>query len=810
MIKNYLKIAWRNLNKNKGYSIINIGGLAIGIAACLLILQYVTFELGYEDFHTKKDRIYRVKQDRYDNGKLSTEWAAGAFAVGNNLAEAIPEIEDYVKVVETGDLIVKVKDEVLKIENVFFAGSSFFSIFSYPLIDGDINTVLMEPYTAAISETTALKVFGTRDAVGKSVLISGGHTYKITGVYKDMPSNTQLKPNFLASYASFVEQVKANSQGDEIQDPETWWTSDGCLTYFLLQEGADPKEVEAKFPPIVDQGIGEFMRRLNASVTYSLQKLTDIHLYSNYIMEPAPNGDGKTVYLLIGIAFFILLIAWINYINLATARAVGRAREVGVRKVVGSGRKQLMVQFFIESAIFNGLALILALLVVMAVIPAFNQISGQHLSYSLFGESGFWFGLIGLFAFGVFLSGLYPAFVLSSFKPVEVLKGKLVSTKQGTLFRKSLVVFQFAASLFLLIGSLVVYQQIQYMRNQPLGMDMDQTLVLRPPIVSDSTFVRKKEAFKQALLQYPNIKNVAVSSLVPGEGEGNNAGGIRLVEQDESQQKQYRFLRVDYDFIPLYNIKMIAGRAFSKDFGADRQAVIFNRTGITQLGFDKPEEAIGKQIEFWGDQCTIVGVAENFHQESLREAYDPLILRLDPNLNGYFSLKSGTDQLGRTMHQVRTEWDKFFPGNTYEYFFLDDNFDEQYRADRQFGTVFGIFTLLAILIACLGMFGLASYMTLQRTKEIGVRKVLGASVTEILKLLYEEFVVLLSLAFVLAIPFSWFIANNWLQGYAFRIGMHWTYFVLPFLLIVIIALITVSFQTIKAALVNPVKSLRTE
>src|SRR5690606_30557670 len=416
---------------------------------------------------------------------LSTEWAAGAFAVGNNLAEAIPEIEDYVKVVETGDLIVKVKDEVLKIENVFFAGSSFFSIFSYPLIDGDINTVLMEPYTAAISETTALKVFGTRDAVGKSVLISGGHTYKITGVYKDMPSNTQLKPNFLASYASFVEQVKANSQGDEIQDPETWWTSDGCLTYFLLQEGVDPKEVEAKFPPIVDQGIGEFMKRWNASVTYSLQKLTDIHLYSNYIMEPAPNGDGKTVYLLIGIAFFILLIAWINYINLATARAVGRAKEVGVRKVVGSRRKQLMVQFFIESAIFNGLALILALLVVVTVIPAFNQISGQHLSYSLFGESGFWFGLIGLFAIGVFLSGLYPAFVLSSFKPVEVLKGKLISTKQGTLFRKSLVVFQFAASLFLLIGSLVVYQQIQYMRNQPLGIDMDQTLVLRPPIVSD-------------------------------------------------------------------------------------------------------------------------------------------------------------------------------------------------------------------------------------------------------------------------------------------------------------------------------------
>ena len=810
MIKNYIKIAWRNLSKNKVYSIINIGGLAIGIAACLLILQYVTFELSYEDFHTKKDRIYRVKQDRYDNGKLSTEWAAGAFAVGNNLAEAIPEIEDYVKVVETGDLIVKIQDEILKIEKVFFAGNSFFSIFSYPLLDGDINTVLMEPYTAAISETTALKIFGTRDAVGKSVLISGGHTYKITGVFKDMPSNTQLKPNFLASYASFVEQVKANSQGDEVQDPETWWTSDGCLTYFLLQKGAHPKKVEAKFPPIVDQGIGEFMKRYNASVTYSLQRLTDIHLYSNYIMEPAPNGDGKTVYLLIGIAFFILLIALINYVNLATARAVGRAKEVGVRKVVGSQRKQLVVQFFIESGIFNGLALVLAMLIVVLTIPAFNQISGRHMSYSLFGESGFWLGLMMLFILGVFLSGLYPAIVLSSFKPVEVLKGKLVATKQGSFLRKSLVVFQFAASLFLLIGSLVVYQQIQYMRNQSLGINIDQTLVIKPPIVSDSTFIRKKKAFKEALLQYPTVKNVAVSSIVPGEGEGYNAGGIRLVGQDDSEQKQYRFLWVDYDFVPLYDIKLIAGRSFSEDFGADKEAVIFNRMGIELLGFEKPEKAIGKQIDFWGDQCTIVGVVENYHQESLREAYDPLILRLDPNSNGYFSIKSGTDKIGLTIQQVRGEWDKFFPGNTYEYFFMDENFDEQYRVDQQFGNVSAVFTLLGILIACLGMFGLASYMTLQRTKEIGVRKVLGASVLGILKLLYQEFVVLLSLAFLIAIPFSWFIANDWLNGYAFRIGIHWTFFVLPFLLILLIAMITVSFQSIKAALANPVKSLRTE
>lgn len=810
MFKNYLKIAWRNLSKNKVYSGINIGGLAIGIAACLLILQYVTFELSYEDFHTKKDRIYRIKQDRYDNGKLSTEWAAGAFAVGNNFAEAIPEIEDYVKVVETGDLIIKVQDELLKIEKVFFASSSFFTIFSYPLIDGDVRTVLEEPYTAAISETTALKIFGTKDAVGKSVLISGGYTYKVTGVFEDMPTNTQLKPNFLASYASFVDQVKSNSQGDEVQNPETWWVSDGCLTYVQLQNGVSPQDVEAKFPPVVEQGVGEFMKQFNASVTYSLMPLTDIRLYSNDIMEPAPNGDGKTVYLLIGIAFFILLIAWINYINLATARAIGRAKEVGVRKVVGSQRKQLILQFFVESAIFNGLALVLALLVMLLVIPAFNQISGHEMSYSLFFENSFWLSLTILFFLGVLLSGLYPAFVLSSFKPVEVLKGKMVATRQGTFLRKSLVVFQFASSLFLLIGSLVVYQQIQFMRNQSLGIDIDQTLVIRPPIVSDSTFTTKKKAFKEVLLQYPTIKDIAVSSTVPGEGGGFNAGGIRLVGQDESQQKQYRFLNVDYDFVTLFDIKMIAGRTFSEDFGADTEAVIFNRKGINLLGFDKPEEAIGKQIEFWGDQCTIVGVAENFHQESLREAYDPLILRLSPNINGFFSIKSGTDHIGQTIEQVRTEWDKFFPGNTYEYFFLDENFDEQYRADRQFGTVFGVFTVLAVLIACLGLFGLASYMTLQRTKEIGVRKVLGAPVSAILKLLYQEFFLLLALAFVIAVPFSWFLASNWLEGYAFSIDMHWLFFALPFVAIIVIALLTVSFQSIKASLANPVESLRTE
>jgi putative ABC transport system permease protein len=400
---------------------------------------------------------------------------------------------------------------------------------------------------------------------------------------------------------------------------------------------------------------------------------------------------------------------------------------------------------------------------------------------------------------------------LSGFKPIEVLKGKTGSTKQSALLRKSLVVFQFAASLFLLIGTATVYQQIQYMRKQSLGINIDQTLVIPPPIVGiDSTFLQKITAFKQGLQQQSAIKDITVSSSIPGEPVYWNAGGIKLVSEDESKQKQYRVIGVDYDYIKTYGMKMIAGRAFSKDYGSDKHSVIFNRKGIEQLGFNKPEEALGKKIDFWGDQYTIEGVAENFHQQSLREAFEPLILRLIPDVNGSISIKISAAQAAQTVKVVKTEWNKFFPGNTFEYFFLDDHFNEQYKADQRFGQVFGLFTSLAILVACLGLFGLASFTTLQRTKEIGIRKVLGASVTNILRLLFSEFVLLLVIAFLLATPIAWITTSNWLQGYAFRINLHWTYFVLPFVTIIVIALLTVSYQSLKAALSNPARSLRTE
>lgn len=806
MLTNHIKLAWRNIKRHKAYSGINIVGLAIGIASCLLILQYVSFELSYENFQTDKDRIYRVEQDRYDNGKLSTQWAAGAFGVGNAFKNGIPGIEDYVKLVQAGDIITDVQNHPLKVGKTFFASSSFFSIFTCPLIAGDKHTALKNVFTAALSETTAMRIFGTTNVVGKQLVLNRNSNYIITAVYKDAPLNTQIRPDLLLSYESFLKFARQPGY-----DPETAWESDGCLTYVLLHKGTDPKKVEAMFIPIADKFVGADMKKFNTSVIYNLQPLKDIHLYSHYMFEPGETGDGKTVYLLLGIAVFIIVIAWVNYINLATARAITRAREVGVRKAIGSQRRQLIIQFLSESAALNGIALLLAILLVMAAFPGFNALSGQQLSFTLFIQNNFWLGLFTLFVTGVFFSGLYPAFVLSGFKPIDVLKGKASGTKQNSLLRKSLVVFQFAASLFLLIGTVTVYQQIQFMRRQSLGLNIDQTLVITQPTVgTDSTYLLKISAFKEETSRQTDVESITASTSVPGEPISWNAGGIKLVEQDDSKQKQYRIIGVDYDYIKTYGLQLAAGRPFSRDFGSDDSSVIFNEKAVELIGFTKPEEALNKRIFFWGGTYTIVGIAKNFHQQSLRQDYEPLILRCIPGVNGPVSIKIKAADASQVITHIKAAWNKFFPGNTFEYFFLDDHFNDQYKADQRFGSVFILFTCLAILVACMGLFGLASFTTLQRTKEIGIRKVLGASINSILQLLYKEFTFLLAISFLIAAPLAWLASSQWLQSYAFRINVNWLYVVIPFLLIIAIAFVTVSFQSIKAAIANPVKSLRTE
>ena len=805
MLKNYLLVAFRNLSKNKAFSFINIVGLAIGMAACLLILQYVNFELSFDNFHVKKDRIYRINQDRYNNGKLSTQWAGGAFAPGSAFKAVLPEIEDFVKIVGAGQVLANYKDQKMVIKNDYFAGASFFNIFSFPLISGDPKTALKEPNTVVISEDVAQTLFHNIDPVGQSLVINSNKPLKITGVMKNLPVNSHMKFDFLQSYATLLKDNPPNKD----YNLDNAWLSDGCTTYLLLRPGVDPKVLEAKFIPVVKK-VYDAYKSAGEGGIYTLQPVQSIHLYSNRMLEFQPNGDGKSVYLLLGIAIFVIIIAWINYINLATARGIGRAKEVGVRKTLGSAKGQLITQFMLEAMLLNGLAILLAVVLILICLPGFSRVSGLQMGFDMFTRPVFWGSMLGIFVLGSFFSGFYPAIVLSSFRPVEVMKGKILASPKGVVLRKAMVVFQFAASIFLLIGSLTVFRQLKFMQNQKLGVKIDQTLVIKPPLIKVDSFYRDMSAFKQESLTQSAIKNITVSTSIPGEPVPWNAGGIKLTTADQSQGKQYRIIGSDYDYLAAYDLKLIAGRKFSKSFGDEPHSVVFNKKAVEQLGFNKPEEALGKRIDFWGQVYTIVGVVDNFHQQSLRDAYDAIIFRCIPDVRGYVSVKISTNNLPQTIADLKKTWSAFFPGDQFDYFFLDQHFNEQYQTDQRFGQVFGVFTGIAIFVACLGLFGLVSYTIVQRTKEIGIRKVLGASVNSILTLLYKDFAALVVISFVVSAPLAWYAISQWLQTYAFRVDIGPFLFLVPFLIVMVIAFATVSYLSIKAALTNPVKSLKTE
>ncbi|MEZ2335022.1 ABC transporter permease [Mucilaginibacter sp. RCC_168] len=805
MLKNYLLVAFRNLSKNKAFSFINIVGLAIGMAACLLILQYVSFELSFDNFHAKKDRIYRINQDRYNNGKLSTQWAGGAFAPGSAFKAVLPEIEDFVKIVGAGQLLANYKDQKMVIKNNYFASPSIFNIFSFPFISGDPKTALREPNTVVISEEVAQTLFRNANPVGQTLIVNNDKPLKITGVMKNIPANSHMKFDFLQSYNTLLKDNPPNKDFNL----DNAWLNDGCTTYLLLRPGVDSKVLERKFIPIVKKVYDGYKGSGEGGV-YTLQSVQSIHLYSNRMIEFQPNGDGKSVYLLLGIAIFVIIIAWINYINLATARGIGRAKEVGVRKTLGSAKGQLIAQFMLEAMLLNGLAIILALVFILICLPVFSRVSGLQMEFAMFTRPIFWGSLLGIFILGSFFSGFYPAIVLSSFRPVEVMKGKILASPKGVVLRKAMVVFQFAASIFLLIGSLTVFRQLTYMQNQKLGIKIDQTLVIKPPLVKVDSFYRSMSTFKQEVLAQSAVKSVTVSTTVPGEPVFWNAGGIKLTTADQTQGKQYRIIGGDYDYLTAYDQKLIAGRKFSKDYGDEPHSVVFNKKAAEQIGFNKPEDALGKKIDFWGQVYTIVGVVDNFHQQSLRDAYDAIIFRCIPDVRGSVSVKISSTNITQTVADLKKTWATFFPGDQFDYFFLDQHFNEQYKADQRFGQVFGVFTGIAIFVACLGLFGLVSYTIVQRTKEIGIRKVLGATVNSILTLLYKDFAALVVISFVISAPLAWYAISRWLQTYAFRIDIGPLLFFIPFTVVMVIAFATVSYLSVKAALTNPVKSLKTE
>lgn len=794
MIKNYFKIAFRNLWKNKVFSFINIMGLTVGMTACFLIFLYVKFELSYDSFNTKADRIYRVVSDI----KTPTEvlHANGpAWAVAPNAKDEFPEIESFVRIAGGDNVLIKKGNIKFQETNAAWADSALFKVFDFKLLKGNPNTALKEPFSIVFSETAAKKYFGKTDPMGQTLLITGDKLpAKVTGIMKDIPENSQVKADVFLSMTTITQKFN--------QSLDSQWGNYGASAYLLLKRGTNAKRLEKKFPEFLERRNGDEMKKLQMYPTLFLEPLREVYLYST--RDDSKTGHITNVYIFSIIAIFILLIACFNFINLTTARSAERAKEVGIRKVVGAGKKQLAGQFLGESVVLCLIAFVLTFFLSWLLLPLFNQLAGKTISSSIF-EHWNYLALLFFASIGIgLLAGIYPALVLSSFKPVVVLKGRFATGTRGIILRKGLVIAQFTISIALIISTIVVYNQMNFMQNQDLGFSKDQMMVI------DTNGDPAKNTFEESVKELPNVKSTALSGSVPG---GGNPGAYSEIENKhgDMQIANLDLYFVGFNFINQYKIKMVAGRGFSKDFGTDTtQAMVLNEAAVKLFGYTSPEQAIGKRFKQWGREGKIIGVMKNFHFRSLQEEIKPLSMRIEPGGCNLVSIKVAAANLPKTIAAVEKKWKTLIPDRPFNYYFLDEFFNRQYRSEVQFGHLFLNFAILAIFISCLGLLGLASYSTVQRTKEIGIRKVMGASVSNIVNLLSIDFLKLVLISFIIAAPLAWYFMHQWLKDFAYRININWWIFLVAGVTAVLVALFTISFQAIRAAIANPVESLRTE
>ncbi|WP_461053716.1 ABC transporter permease [Spirosoma arcticum] len=809
MFRNYVKIAWRNLLRNKAFTAINITGLALGMATCLLISLYVYRELSYDRFHKKADRIVRVTFRANMNGtKINEAHVMPPTAQG--LLRDYPEVREATRLRHAGELLLKKGNDLVREQAVAFVDATFFEVFSFPLVKGNAKTALLRPNTVVIAEKMARKYFGDANPIGKTLSPKGSNqALQITGVMADFPTNSHLRYDFLMAMAG-LDEARATS-----------WMQSEFYTYLVLPEGYDPKQLEAKLPQAVEKYMGPQIqqafgipfvkfREAGNDVGLRLQPLTDIHLHSDFAYDLSPSGDIQYVYGFGAIALFMLLIATFNFMNLSTAGATKRAGEVGIRKVMGSVRSALVWQFLVESLLLTTIALLLAVGLVLLVLPAFNTITGTSLSFNLLNAPGL---LPGLVLFGLVvgvLAGSYPAFFLSSFKPIAVLKGDTpfrgTAGRQRVSLRSVLVVIQFCLSFVLIVGTAVVSQQITFIRNTKLGYNKERVLVLH----ETGRLGKNETLFRQQLLQDSRVINASVSGYVPaGHSHNNNF----LVYGDNKAGQYVKGIRYDIDerYIPTLGMTMATGRNFSPAFGTDSLGIILNETAAKQLGWGN--DAVGHRIKTSNDggkkAYHVIGIVKDFHFRSLHERITPLMMTMGDN-SGTTLVNVKTGDVADLLKMMDNQWRAFGVDVPFAYSFLTDDFNAVYRAEQQTGQVLGLFSGLTIFISCMGLFGLAMFTAESRTKEIGVRKVLGASVTSIVTLLSKDFLKLVLIAIVIASPVAWYAMHRWLQDFAYKITIEWWVFALAGLLAVGIALLTVSFQSVKAALMNPVKSLRSE
>ena len=804
MLRNYLKIAVRNLLKHKSFSFINIVGVSIGLACFLLIALYVRDELSYDRHHKNADRIYRVARTFLSrDGTESLRLGHAAPPFGALMRQEFSELEQVVRLLENGGL-VQHGEHVFNEENLFFAEANVFKVFTFDVRSGNPGKALVNPFSIMFSRPMAEKYFGKANPLGKIIRIDNQFDYTVTGVFEPLPPQSHFHPDFLVSFSTLNDNRVYGAEGLRSN-----WGNNSFSTFVLVPPNYDPSRLTRAFPAFQDKYIPQFQGVKASSYSrLNLMKLTDIHLHSQLDSEIEPNGDIQYVYLFSAIGLFILLIACINYMNLATARSSSRAKEVGMRKVVGAVRGQLVGQFLSESLLLVGIALGIALVLVMLMLPFMNDFTQKQLRFSQLIDPTFLGIVVSITLFTGLLAGSYPAFFLTSFQPISVLKGKVATSLRNGRLRQTLVVTQFAIAVALMISTAVVYNQMNYIQNFKLGYQKDQVVLLR--MGADSA--RNYETIRQDLKQSASIVDMGRSSRIPS-GRLLDSWDAYVAKGDTMAPTDIgiKALAVDYEFIPTYGIGLAAGRNFSRQFSTDDSAAfILNETAVNLLGWKDPNQAIGKQFGYGQDRGRIVGVTKDYHFESLHQTIAPIVLFLEPARLNWASVHIAANTLPAGLAHIESVWKKHFPDRLYSYEFLDQRFGRLYAREQTQQTLFGIFAGIAILISCLGLFGLSMFMAEQRTKEIGVRKVLGASVFHLVTLFSKDFIKLVAIAILIASPIAWYAMDKWLQNFAYKGGIPWWVFVLGGTLAVSIALLTVSFQSVKAALMNPVKSLRSE
>ena len=809
MFKNYIKIAYRNLLKNKGFSFLNISGLALGFTACFLIALFIWDEYQYDDFIPEGDQVYRI-YNRHTNNEGTEDMAVSFPMVATTLKQDFPEVEQTARILMLPEnkYLFEAGEKKLYEQRGHFVDSTFFDVLPIPFKYGSPEGALDEPASVVLSAEMSERYFGNENPVGKQILMNQT-PLTVKGVF-------EKNPKFHLQFDFLLPLALAGIAPERMQS----WGWQQFYTYVKLKEGTNVEALEKKFQTVATQKIKEFESdNMVSDNQLNFQPLEDVHLYSaNFVYDPATRGNITYIRALTFIAAFILLIACFNFVNLATAKSLKRAKEVGVRKAIGASRKQLVFQFIGETLFLTFLSIILALSLTAILLPWLNEFTGKSISFSVFADPLVLLIFLGLTLVVGILAGLYPAFVLSNFKPVKVLKGSAAGVKEAgkvPLLRHGLVVIQFAMSILLIISAIVVYNQVNYLHNKDLGFNKEQIMFFS--LRGDNMF-ENKESFKSQLEQIPGVSSVSMGYGFPGDAVAGD--GIKVHKDGQVNEMAATQLMVDFDYIETLDLEVIAGRAFSEEMGTDKdQAFIINETAVRNMGFESPEKALGKKLSWnvWNNvnpdslkEGRIIGVVKDFNYKSLYEKVETTVLQIFPDAAVRVAVKMNAANMESTIDQVEKVWNNFTAEYPIEYRFLDENFEEMYKAEDKLKALLGIFTGLAIFVGCLGLFGLAAFAAEKRTKEIGIRKVLGASVPNIVVLLSKDFVKLVLVAILIASPIAWYFMRGWLQDFAYRIDMSWWIFLLAGSSAIIIAILTVSFHAIKAAFRNPVRNLRTE